>query len=86
MLGRPQTHTIEGCLLPGFSLPTPVRTPLGGRVRAIACFVDINYRLNGDELKILRVRLGRSQLGTAAINVMATRRGEAWVVKHKLCA
>jgi hypothetical protein len=78
LFGASGTHRIEGWHIDGITLSHPVRTPLGGRVRALGCVVDLDYRFDKNMLKVTRVRLGRSSLGKLTINVTATRRGEAW--------
>ena len=57
LFGGSGSHRIEGWHLDGIALSHPVKTPLGGHVRALGCFVDLDFRLNGDILRITRIRL-----------------------------
>lgn len=71
----------DSCVVTGYwceteiSLDTPVKTPLGGRVKRLAVCVDIRYAIEGDNITLRRVSL--AQAG-ADYNMSASRRGEAW--------
>lgn len=63
-------------------LPSKIETPTGSKVTLITVCVDVNYRLNGPSIEVLRVQLSRSGgliMGShEPINVAASRTGEAW--------
>ena len=64
------------------TLPTKVRTPLGGNVTIITVCVDIYYVVENDNIAVRGVQLSRAGAGLmgsgSASNVAAKRRGEAW--------
>jgi hypothetical protein len=85
LFSRPSADTL---LVEGYwceseiTLPTKVRTPLGGKVAVITVCVDIHYDVEGDTISVRRVQLSRAGatvMGSgSATNVAAQRRGEAW--------
>lgn len=75
---------LDGWHLDGIKLDSSVVTPLGGRVKCLGCVVDIDYRLRGSDIDVVGVRLSTSSLNGAAFNVIASRRGEAWLADGAL--
>lgn len=67
------------------TLPTKVRTPLGGNVTIITACVDIHYVVEDNNIAVRRVKLSRTGGGVmgsgSAVNVAAQRRGEAWYAR-----
>jgi hypothetical protein len=69
-------------------LQSKIKTPTGSKVTQITVCVDVDYRLDGPSIEVLRVRLSRGGghiIGSRQpINVAASRTGEAWYA-HSLC-
>jgi hypothetical protein len=84
IFSRTRTYRLETCGVGIIKLPKPVRTTLGSRVRCIYCTVDLDYQIEGNSFKIVRVKLGTSYICSTPLNVMASHTGESWYADSDL--